>query len=226
MKRRLLLIILAVLAVATFALADTATVTIVNVGPGSVGGPNVGGNVYVYPYYMSVNGSSTLTPMICDDYAHEVYLGESWTATVSSFTNLSSAEYFNLPGSTKLYEEAAYLYAQIGTSPTNAVLDNYAIWYLFNPSNSDLLTGLEEAGLTVTEIKNLIANAGIAIASLPASYWNQFAIYTPVGNPGSDTYPQEMIGFVTVTNVSEPGIAALLGFGLIPLWVMRKKKAL
>lgn len=46
----------------------------------SVGGQNAGG-YYVYPYNFSVNGSSTLDPMMCLDFNREVTVGETWQAT-------------------------------------------------------------------------------------------------------------------------------------------------
>ena len=49
------------------------------------GSPFVG-----YPYYVSINGSSTYTPLLCDAYDNEIALGQTWTATASPSAMRSS----------------------------------------------------------------------------------------------------------------------------------------
>ena len=36
-------------------------------------------------YYVSVNGSTHFTPMMCDSFDNNIYRGETWTATKSPF---------------------------------------------------------------------------------------------------------------------------------------------
>ena len=44
------------------------------------------GSPYIgYPYYFSINGSSTYTPLLCDSYDNNVSLGQTFQATVSPF---------------------------------------------------------------------------------------------------------------------------------------------
>jgi len=62
------------------AFANSAVnLSFVNVGPG-----NTAGGAYAYPYNFSINGSGTLTPMMCDAYNNHINFGESWTADVHS----------------------------------------------------------------------------------------------------------------------------------------------
>ena len=68
----------AVLCIAPSALADTS-ITLTGAGNNPVDG------IYVGPYYATVNGVAN-TPVICDDFADEVYLNESWGAISPSPT--------------------------------------------------------------------------------------------------------------------------------------------
>ena len=74
-----LLICVGLLVGQTFA-NSTAQLTFVNVGPGNIAPTGV----YAYPYNFSINGSTTLTPMMCDSYNNHISFGESWTASVHS----------------------------------------------------------------------------------------------------------------------------------------------
>ena len=55
-----------------------------------VGSSILVGTAYIYPYSFSVNGSSTLTEMMCMDDNREVTTGESWQADPSVVTKNSS----------------------------------------------------------------------------------------------------------------------------------------
>ena len=50
---------------------------------------NPSGTPYIYPYSFSINGSSTLTEMMCMDNNGEVTTGESWQADPSAVTKNS-----------------------------------------------------------------------------------------------------------------------------------------
>lgn len=206
-----LLLVLAV-ALAQVAQADTVTLKLVSVGPGSAGGPNISGNDYVYPYYFSINGSSNLTPLICDDFNDTVYLGESWNATTSTISQGGMMTPV-IQGMSKLqaYQEAAWLLDQLSGVPTStdAANINNAIWDLF-AANAP----------TSTATSAWLTKAGNAVPTLSASYFDQFVIYTPLnGWPSADGTPQEYIG-----KVPEPATLALLGWGLVGLGVFRRKR--
>jgi len=70
------------------------------------GGVSQGG-VIVAPYYLTitgVNGGQPVTVM-CDDYTHHVYVGESWTASIQTFATLSGTRFG--AGAFQQYAEAA-----------------------------------------------------------------------------------------------------------------------
>src|SRR3954464_11386973 len=122
------------------ATADTVSMKLTSLGSGSAGGPNSGGGVYVYPYYFSINGSTTWLPLICDDYDHEVWVGETWQANRTALASFlgSMTPVSNPPSPTlttqQAYEEAAWLFDQLAGTPSqsNAVAVNFAIWGLFS----------------------------------------------------------------------------------------------
>ena len=143
MRKWILVLMLGILSTSVTALADTVQLTFEGTG-----GTNYGG-YYVYPYNMSVNGSSSTVPMLCDTFPYEIQNGESWTATVSSVYNVSGTLFGN-PSSplyqanaATLYKEAAWLFLQLGSNPSanNAIGINYAIWDLLDPSAKLSYTG-------------------------------------------------------------------------------------
>src|SRR5205809_1041328 len=77
--------LLAVAVVAVLLVVSASADTIQLVG---VGGNNQGG-VYTVPYYLTVNHGPVLTVM-CDDYTHDVVIGETWQGHVFSYADLSN----------------------------------------------------------------------------------------------------------------------------------------
>lgn len=205
----------AVLLFAPTALADTASMLLTGVGPnGAMAG------VYVGPYVATINGVST--PVICDDFADESYLNESWTANVTTLADLTGTKWGGLSNATTLYEEAAWLTEQLATaSPSQAGDIQFAIWALFDPS---AINGLSSGDQTIVEC--LITQAQ------NQTFWSgEFAnilIYTantddPIlcnGQACANTPPQEFI-----VDTPEPGELALLliGLSVIAIGARRKK---
>jgi hypothetical protein len=204
---------------AVYSHADTVNLTLVNVSPGYNDG-----SFYTYPYNFSINGSSVLTPLLCDDFVDDVYIGETWTATVSNISNIvANGQMMPVAGSlafgqTKLkaYLEAAYLYNKLYTTldATNSVNINHAIWALFSatPYNNATSQALfDEANANTNEFGD-------------TSVFSDIVFYTPVGGvtpngaavPGR---PQEFIG-----KVPEVSSLALLGFGLLGLGGLARRK--
>ena len=98
--------------------ADTVTMRLTGVNSAQQGGYAVG----------TATGTVNGTPitMVCDDFAHHVSVGQTWTATISTFADLSSARYASLPGAVAKYQQAAWLFDQFAVNPT-ATGDNNAL---------------------------------------------------------------------------------------------------
>jgi hypothetical protein len=174
------------------------------------------GGVTVAPYYLSINGGPDI-PVVCDDYTHDVFITESWTATINSFSTLASAR-FGL-GAFQQYAEAGWLATQMFARPSQDGNLNFAIWALFAPIQTETnargwTTGAQNwyiAALAwfgshcskVTDTCN-----GINLAN--------FEIITPTSNTlGS---PQE---YIVMT--PEPTTIALFGVGMLFLAMIGRK---
>jgi len=177
MKRvSLLLLGLAVL----FGLSMTAFADSTDILFTGVSGPNAGG-VYTGIYYGTLNNGMANavpnSPFICDDYPDEITEGDSWTATVSSLTNLGTTRfmptYLNDPSLTQIqaYSEVAWLAENLlYGAGTNGTTDNdpngisWAIWYILdNPDMTRLDPG------TLSEVNNYVTAANSWLDGLPAA---------------------------------------------------------
>jgi hypothetical protein len=166
---------LALLCFAPCAFANSLTMT----GAGN----NVMDNVYVGPYYATVNGVQN-TPVICDDFADESYIGHTWNYTANNFSTLGNALWGN---QTNNYDAAAWLTLQmlsLNGNPSNATQVGYlsfAIWSLFDGSNA-------LKGLNSTQLAGVNAWLGkVPLNLLPGEFAN-FLLLTPQGctaGPGS-----------------------------------------
>jgi len=145
-------------------------------------GNNVMGNVYVGPYYATVNGAAN-TPVICDDFADDTYIGSSWNYTPNTFSTLGNALWGN---QTQNYEGAAWLTLQmlsLNSNPANATQVgylSYAIWSLFDKAALN--------GLNSTQLAGVNYWLGMIPSNLTASQFSNFMILTPQGctnGPGS-----------------------------------------
>jgi hypothetical protein len=192
--------------------AGTVDMTFENIGPGN----QIGGE-YTYPYYFSINGSSSLTPLICDTYSNSISFGQSWTANVNSLPPTGTGIWGGLPNSTQYYEASAILFSELlnhtvvaGQAVTSAT-GNLAIWALFDGGRSN-------SGWTPYEQTLIDQALRLAAYGQSASFYSQFQVYTPVGaSPGNG--PQEFIGCSNGTcsgvALSEPASLPILGSGLM-----------
>jgi hypothetical protein len=139
----------------TFAFASglvaqpTTTINLLSY-PEGVEGP-VMGNVYTSPYYATIGTSSSVVPIICDDFADESYLPETWTAYATNLSGVTTGPVLwsggTVPGvagtisESAAYTTAAYLAVEIletnQSTPAGAEQAgdlSYAMWALFDPA--------------------------------------------------------------------------------------------
>jgi len=188
--------------------ADTVSMTFT----GTSGASN--GSYYIYPYYFSINGSSTSTNLMCVSFNNEIYQGESWTATTAAITTASS----------KTAQEDAYLFSLIGggTYSNNDIQE--AAWYLGASNPGAVPTTSADTALLAA------ASSAVTKADLggPSIFDNgQFTLFTPVAgsqNPHSDGIPQSFVG---IAPTPEPGSLLLLASGLFGCagFVYRRKRS-
>jgi len=223
------------LAAATSAGAQTANVTLTAAYAPDAGAVTAFG-YYMSPYSGTVDGATAR--LNCVDFFHEVSLGEVWTANVtnlgaaiadnsllSATRDGSSGGYASLGDVLKLYQEAAWLTAQMPSDPASdpnaAVAIQTAIWSLVdngptNPSslqyastnnywNNGQVSTIVNSGAGSTGY--WISRAQSEYALVDAAFYDNFNVLTGVG-AGAAT--QEML-YAT----PEPGTLVLFGSGLI-----------
>lgn len=215
-------------------IAAPPTVTFNLTGVGS--GANLGG-VYTSPYGGNINGGTTI-PVICDDFADDSYVPETWTAYVNtlsdvlggSASNLKWGAGWNGTGSAATptlslsqadaYATAAILAIDILTSTGLTQEEySYAMWELFDPTTASaaLPSGDQSAvaGFIQTAVSeatggNLSAFLNGATVTI-YSYDKGAMCGAQLNQPCANIPPQE---FITVT-MAEPPSPALLGFDLL-----------
>lgn len=192
------------LGAAISASADTITVKLTGVNGAIQGG------VYADPYFGTINNVPGI--LVCDDFSHETHIGESWTANVSTFADLSSVRFQQgTPAQTlQDYEEAAYLYGQLLANPSDYGDISFALWSIFTPSagTSSGFTSNSENWLDKAEAQTYTAGE-----------FSNFRILTPT-DPGSGS-PQEFLA-----TTPEPANAVLFMSGLAALALLFHKKRL
>ena len=190
-------------------------------GQGSVsinmnsGGPYTMNGVYVGAYSATINGQAA--QIICDDFAHDTYLNESWTANVTTFSNLTSSNtpmWSGLANSATLYADAAWLATQMFVPANqNNATEGYlafALWSLFNPNALK--------GLSASQLAQVNAWLAAIPKGLTPSQFANFFIYTPDltasitcnGGKCPTAPPQEFLGFMSM-----PEGGAALGYLLL-----------
>jgi hypothetical protein len=200
-NRFLLSLVLALLS--TIALADSSTVNMKFLYPGT----NVAGGYYTYPYYFSINGG-TATPLMCDTFVNHISQGESWSAHVSGL--LSGKGLFGKDFTD--YKAAGIIYLGVMNGTISATNGNWAVWNLFDK-------GVTTDAAVLAIDKSALSSAKYA----SAGQFKGLVIYTPIGaTPGNG--PQEFIGRRTPLTTPEPESLMLLSTGLAGIASLVRRK--
>jgi PEP-CTERM motif len=211
-----ILTILLGMAISALPLRADTLITLTGAGAG-----NVLDGVYTSPYTGTVGGVAN-TPIICDDFADDSYIGESWSATVSTVASLAgNVKWASEANAQQNYEIAAWLAEDLlSTSNKTATEDiSFAIWLALDPNVATYLSS-DPGTLSAAEGWITTAENAITTEDLTAADFSNVLVYTPVagtavncnGGPCPENSPQE---FLVVT--PEPGSFLLLLLGLLAL---------
>ena len=208
-----------------------------------VGVGNVLGGVYTSPYAGNINGGSTVS-VICDDYADESFLPESWTAYMtqlsqvlgetSTDTYLKWTTGWNGTGSMaapleldqiQAYSAAAILAIDVlSSSGVTQEEYSYAMWELFDPTDaSAALNGTGDQSTVAGMVQAAASDAvngtinGGSLATYLSNYNVTIYSYdTQLSNAHGACSPNcpPPQEFITVS-MAEPSSPALLFFDLL-----------
>ncbi len=111
-----------------------------------------GGSPYIgYPYYFSINGSSTYTPLMCDSYDNNISLGQTWTAKASPFLQGIASSMFG-PSMTMDYKAAGLIFKSMLAGTLDSAQAQWAVWGLFSTSaqNNPYFSTINGASIDAT----------------------------------------------------------------------------
>jgi len=182
------------------------------------------GNVAAFGYYVGPYHGLNLTvapggptfAMFCVDFAHEVWIGESWSAYITPLAWDLDAHTRGGNAELTQYREAAWLSTQFSLAPTSQWGNIHAtIWQLMTPGLAGEPTPSSSYWLNLANTHYL--DAGV-------NFYNQFALVTPT-NRSDPSSAQEFL--IHTTTTPEPAEMALFGtglgaLGLLGVWRRRK----
>ena len=204
-----MLVAIAVLCFCGSASADIVTLDLLHLSPPPKGYSS--GTDSIFPYAFSINGSSKVTNLACDDFIHGTK-PNPWTATRNAVpdVNASNSYFFSKYGMAG-YVEAAFLVEELYSATTQLERADlqWALWAIFDPVIAT------SGRLTPTALADY--NTAKGHSGDNPDLYSDVWVYTPVTNvngvwdvenPGVQ---QEFMG------VPETRTSTLLGAGLVGL---------
>jgi hypothetical protein len=196
------------------------TLTLVNTSGGTAGGEDI------YPYNLSVNGSQTLTNLMCLNLSREITFGETWNVVTTSIPTGSASPVAgtsdpdaNVPGQD--FRADAWLFSQTSTYGDTAI--QLAVWSIEDLTDAEANSAWSSQDATLAQEALNEANNP---ALLSDGFFNQFVLYLPTSNQSgwTDGAPQAFIGYADPSPTPEPSSLALLGTGILgAAGVLRRK---
>jgi hypothetical protein len=181
--------------------------------------------IYISPYTATVNGVPN-TPVICDDFVDEVYIGESWNTSVGT-VGTPSVGLFG-PENTQGYGEVAWLSEQLLANPSNAGAISYAIWSVFEAPA--VTSWLLSPTYNDTTTYNAVFGSGGWLAQAAENVPNDAAsanfsnvtVYTPSPScaPGTCGQAQEFLVVNPLVSTPEASTVANLAVDFLGLGVL------
>jgi hypothetical protein len=160
--------------------------------------------IYMSPYTALIGGVPTT--VICDDFADEVALNETWQTTMSTVASLApNVRWATDPAVSgyneqQSYNEAAWLAGQLlgSSDPTQMGQISYAIWAVFDPTGvSNWLNGVTSPYNDPTTYSAVFGSGGLLAQAASQSYsagqFSNISVYTPTGAPPGYSMPQEFL---------------------------------
>ena len=221
------LILLILLCVGLASASNIVTLTYTGAGGNSNDG------FYAYPYYVQV-GSGTAVPMMCDDFADEIQVGEQWLAFGNALTQANAQNDFIFGNDTTFgagnttqattgvgaYDEAGYIFTGMTSGAIDQSEGNAAVWYLFSPVSAAGIQG-------DTTARGILDQAYNFVSAHPSYDYSYITVYSPDpsdrNSPAYDpsspqydghAYPQEFLAITGSSNpVPEPPPSLLLAVG-------------
>ena len=182
-------------------------------------------NDYIFPYNFHINGSSSLTSMLCLNFNREITDGETWTAKASNIP---------LDNSTLSTEYRALALIDYGITTGYGGYSTadyqFADWDIFDPSDVNSNSGYTASAAA---IKNYALSEAQDASLISSGFYSAFTLYQPTGDTTGWTngIPQEFLRYngapgstSGLTATPEPSGLMLLGTGLLSVGGMIRRK--